>query len=161
MLSNQLYCRTILVFLISSLCFLGCNNTQSSSGPIAIEKQILEKKPVAISITALLCAGNDPTTTDGTWYSAGLFADMGDASSQAAVRGPSLPPNLLDGELVLESQVGTITNRFQEPHSFPGAVFPVLDVRDGTWVILRGTDGYRNLHGQGTLRIELRVDIEG
>jgi hypothetical protein len=116
---------------------------------------------VGINIAALLSAGTDPTTTIGTWYSAGLFADMGDASSQAAVHGPSLPPNLVDGELVLEGQVATITIRFQEPHSVPGPVFPVLDVRDGTWVILGGTDGYRNLHGQGTLRIEPRLDVEG
>jgi hypothetical protein len=116
---------------------------------------------VGISITALLCAGTDPTPTIGTWYSVGLFADMGDASSQAAVHGPSLPPNLVDGELVLESQVATITIRFQEPHSVPGPVFPVLDVRGGTWVIMGGTDGYRNLHGQGTLRIEPRLDVEG
>lgn len=155
---------TLLVCLIASLCFLGCDNTPSSSGLIApseIEKQSLQKKPEGISITALLCAGTDPTTTIGTWQSSGLFEDMGDASSQAAVHGSGLPPNQVDGRLVLESQIGTITIRFQEPHSVPGPGFPVLDVREGTWVILRGTGGYSNLHGQGTIRIELRVDVEG
>jgi hypothetical protein len=154
----------LLMFLIASLCFLGCDSTQSSSGPIEsteIEKQNLAKRPEGISITALLCAGTDPSSTIGTWESSGLFEDMGNASSQAAGHGPTLPPNLVEGELLLESQVGTITIRFQEPHSLPSPGFPVLNVREGTWVILRGTDGYRNLQGQGTIRIELRADVEG
>lgn len=151
----------LLMSLIVSLCFLSCDNPQSSSEPVEIEKQILAKKPQEISITTLLCAGTDLSTTVGTWEASGLFTDMGDASSQATGHGPTLPPNLVEGELVLVSQVGTITIRFVEPFELPSPGFPVIGVREGTWVILNGTGGYSNLHGQGTIRIEVRVDLEG
>lgn len=85
----------LLVCLIASLCFLGCDNTPSSSGLIApseIEKQSLQKKPEEITITTLLCAGTDPSTTVGTWQSEGLFDDVGDASSQATGHGFSQWP---------------------------------------------------------------------
>ncbi len=154
-----------IMFLIASLYFLSCNDTQPTSGPLEspeIENQFLAKKPQEISITTLLCAGTDPSTTAGTWKSSGLFEDMGDASSEATGHGsPDGPNRMVDGELVLVSPVGTITIRFQERILFPAPEFPVLAEAEGTWVILRGTGGYSNLHGQGTIRIELRVDVEG
>ncbi len=151
-----------IMFLIAGLFFLSCDNTQSSSGPVdpaEIGQRSLAKKPQEINFNTLLCAGTDLSTTSGKWFSNGLFEDMGDASSQATGHGPTLPPNLVEGELVLVSPVGTITIRFIEPHELPSPGFPVIGVREGTWVILSSTGGYSNLHGQGTIRIEVRVDL--
>jgi hypothetical protein len=151
----------LIISLVAGLCLFSCNDTQSFSDPLkpsGIGQQKL-MKPRPIEITTHLCAGNDLSTTVGTWEASGLFADAGDASSQATGHGPTLPPNLVEGELVLESSVGTVTIRFVEPFVLPNPGFPVIGVREGTWVILHGTGGYSNLHGQGTITIWVSVDI--
>lgn len=74
---------------------------------------------------------------------------------------PNGPNRMVDGELVLVNSVGTITIHFQERILLPAPGFPVLAEAEGTWVILRGTGGYSNLHGEGTIKIQLRVDVEG
>lgn len=156
----------LIISLIGGLSFPGCNDTQSSSGPLQpteLEKQEFYKKPQEITITTLLCAGTDPSTgNNGTWEVEGLFEDMGDASSRATGHGsPEGPNRMVDGELVLVSPVGTIIIHFQERILLPAPEFPVLAKAEGTWVILRGTGGYSNLRGEGTISIELRVDVEG
>ncbi len=151
------------IILLVSVFTVGCSDPNA---PIQINPAFsgrgLQTRPTDINISLRLCPSGDRLTLTGSYISGGLIEDEGNATSQAKLHGPDpFDPNLVAGVLVLESEVvdGTITIRFQLQDSGPDFAFPVLDAVDGTWAILGGAGVYENLHGRGTARTEVVLDL--
>ncbi len=155
------------IILLVSVFTVGCNdpNVPSQINPASTGggQQALQTGPPSdINISLRLCpASPDLSVGIGSYVSGGLIEDQGNANSLVAVHGPDASTvKLVEGLMVLESEVvdGTITFRFQLQGN-GDLEFPVVGAVEGTWAILSGTGVYENLHGQGTARTEVVVDL--
>ena len=130
---------------VLQLSIIGCDKAMDTSSPTAaaVQPSVLSKQPSPVSIIL---------ETDNTFNATGGLSTNGTYVMDVDPRGFGTWGTTLHCPTVLTNANGTITIRLDCRMILTS---PTTAGGPGNWRVLSGTGAYANLHGQGTLTMDI------